>query len=665
MKHQRFIDGLRAVAVVPVILFHFNLAHVTGGYVGVDVFFVISGFLITGLIFEQVKAGRFSIIHFYERRARRILPALFVTCLISTALALLLYMPNDFIQFSRSLEGIAIFSSNFIFARWIGYFSDFSSTRPLLHTWSLAVEEQFYLLFPLLLMVLNKHFKEKIHTVRIMIYAPFLLSLVMSIAFIASNPDRTFYLLHTRAWELLAGSILALHLKDVRLSRPAAEAMSAAGAAILLLCFFIYDRNTVFPGIAALPPCIAAVFLLWPNINHETFLKRFLSGAPCVGTGLISYGLYLYHWPVIVFTRYYFDRDPSTVEALGLISLTFILATLSYFIIEQPVRAGRILKRKALFSLSGAGLLAFGLIGLAGLHTSGFPLRFNSDVLQYAITKDDPDHNKVDCSTQLSPQLDKERICKFGALEKSPPDFLLWGDSHAAALQAAVVAQAAKNNIAGWAITRSGCPALTGAERADNFVTYSCPAISAAALDVVKRNKIRNVLLVTRWDMYALGWEKGSVETVREPFISFISKEGKFLTRQDAFAAAFKETVEKLDALGVNVWVVKQVPPQLVDVPSALAKAIYLGRDPEKLKRSYDSIASRRGVIENVFNDTAKTYPLHLIDPMNKFCTQRGGCLLTYKGRALYMDNSHLSSYGALWSQDMLEPFFKSIPQKK
>ncbi len=663
MKHYSFIDGLRAVAILPVVFFHFNIAHVTGGYVGVDVFFVISGFLITGLIFEQIKNGRFSITHFYERRARRILPALFVTCLISTLMALWLFMPNDFKQFSRGLEGISLFISNFIFARWTGYFTDPISTKPLLHTWSLAVEEQFYVVFPLILVLLKNSFKDRIFAIQAAIYVLFTASFTMSIELLPVSPEKTFYLLHTRAWELLMGSLLALHLKEVKLSRFAAEILSTAGAAILLWCFFVYDRNTHFPGLTALPPCLATVFLLWSNIDHETVVKKLLSTRLFVSIGLISYGLYLYHWPVIAFAHYYLDRDPSAVESVLLIALAVLMATLSYIYIEAPIRTGIFLKKKRLFCLSGFGLVAFGLIGLAGVRTDGFPHRFNNDVLRYATTSDSDASagTPLKCDPANVPGLGADKICKFGVSPAAHPDFLLWGDSHASALQGAVVAETEKHKLTGWSITRSGCPSLVGADRADNFVDYSCPAISKGVLEVIRRNKIKNVLLVSRWDMYALGWEKGSVETAREPFISFTTKDGKRLTRKEAFAASFEETARVLHGMGVNVWVVRQVPPQLVYVSSALAKAVYLGRNPDDLRRSYEDILRHRDFINDVFTAAAKAYPLHFIDPADKFCPQREYCLIEVGGQSLYTDNTHLSSFGAMWSEGMLEPFFGSL----
>ena len=667
MKHYSFIDGLRALAILPVVFFHFNVAHMTGGYVGVDVFFVLSGFLITGLIERQIELGQFSIVGFYERRCRRILPPLFVTCFFSIIAAYFLFMPHDYLQFSRTLGGISFFGSNFILARWTGYFAHPDSSKPLLHTWSLAVEEQFYVFWPVLLVFLSKTFKKRILATRIAVYALFCLSFVLSAVFLHSSPAKTFYLLHTRAWELLLGAILALHLKHVKLSRPVAETISLFGLLTVLLCVFLYNRNTPFPGPAALPPCIATVFLLWANIDCDTFVKKIFESKPAVGIGLISYGLYLYHWPLLAFTHYYLDRAPSPLLTAGLIALAFILSILSYFYIEQPIRTRKVLKKRTLFSLSGAGLVAFGLVALAGVHSRGMPQRFDQSVLRYAAAKDYGGniHVPTKCAATDKKDLQGVELCKFGASTSAPPAFLLWGDSHAGALASAVEVDAKQYKVTGWSIVKSGCPSLIGAARADGFADYSCPDIARAVLSIVRRNHIRNVLMVARWDMYALGWEKGSDETTREPFISYTTKSGKRLLRAPAFAAAFMDTARKLHAMGVTVWVVKQVPPQLIYVSSALARAVYFGRNPQKLQRSYAAIINRRRFIDQVMQDAAKKYPLHFIDPVNIFCPKHETCLISAEGHSLYTDNTHLSVFGALWSRQMLDPFFKALQTQR
>ncbi|MBU6474571.1 MAG: acyltransferase, partial [Alphaproteobacteria bacterium] len=447
------------------------------------------------------------------------------------------------------------------------------------------------------------------------------------------------------------------------LSRASAEIMSGLGLMIVLFCVFFYTRNTPFPGPAALPPVLATTFLLWANIERETAVKRLLECRPAVGIGLISYGLYLYHWPLLAFTHYYLGSAPSPLKGAGLIALAFVLAALSYFYIEQPIRSGRVFKRKALFVFSGLGLAAFGIAGLIGLHTRGLPQRFDAAVLRYAMTNDDGGAGLAPekCAPAALPDLKGVDICKFGASVTAHPDFLLWGDSHAASLQTAAAVDAFHGGVTGWSVTRSGCPSLVGAARADGFADYSCPDIAAGALQLIRQNHIRNVLLVTRWDMYALGWEKGSDETTRAPFISFTTKDGQRLLRKRAFAAAFMETVKELNGLGVNIWVVKQVPPQLVYVSSALARAAYFGRDPETLQRSYAAILRRRRFIDAVMDGAAKEYPLHFIDPADTFCPARKTCLIAVDGQSLYTDNTHLSTFGALWSRHMLDPFFKTL----
>ncbi len=646
MKNHPFIDGLRALAVLPVIFFHFDLPFLTGGYIGVDVFFVISGFLITNVLLEMTRQGRFSIVRFYERRARRILPALFLTCLLCILGALVLFVPNDFKSFSKSLEGVSVFVSNFIFARWIGYFAATPSIDPLLHTWSLAVEEQFYIFFPVILYMAGRFLNKSI-------YILFSISLILNLALISISPEKTFYLLHSRAWELLAGSILALHLQNIRLAPPLAQGMSCIGFAALLAGFFLYDRDTVFPGAAALLPVAATVLLIWSNLNNITAAGRLLATAPFVKIGLISYGLYLYHWPVMVFARYYLDRPLMPADSILAFLLIGLMAVLSYRFVEQPIRSGAMFtSQKSLFRFSALGLLLIGLIGLAGVYTKGLPARFDKAALQYATGSTDTNRSWGHCVP--GPQsLDEKNICRLGMAEPSSPNFLVWGDSHAAALEPALNSLAQEKRIAGRMVTYSGCPSLTGVKRTDGFIDFSCSDVAEIVFSLIQKHKIKNLLLVTRWDVYALGQEQGSIETTRNPAISF-----QDMTGQKAFAASFKETVRRLKKAGVvNIWVMKQVPPQLVHVPSALAKAVYFDRDLEKLKRPYKDVLARRRVIDEVFAES----DVFFIDPMEKFCPKKSACLIAHEGRSLYSDHGHLSTTGALWSQDMLVPFFDSM----
>jgi peptidoglycan/LPS O-acetylase OafA/YrhL len=664
MKHYKHIDGLRALAVLPVILFHFGAASFSGGFAGVDVFFVISGYLITGIIHDGIRAGNFSLARFYERRARRILPALFATCLLSLIMALLLFMPEDFKSFSKSLEGVAGFASNFIFARNTGYFAESLSTKPLLHTWSLSVEEQFYMLFPPLLFgaewlltkqraagkVPHSTFFKNGGDYFLILSALILLSFAINVGFITTRPEKTFYLLPARAWELLTGGVLRLYLQNIRITPKLRELMGMVGLILLIGCYVILDRGTPFPGTAAIWPCLAALLLIWAGLGEGGAVARILSAKPLVLTGMISYGLYLYHWPVLVFARYFLGRAPNMLEVLPLWLLTAALSVLSYVFLEKPVRNGTLLvTKKTLYTFSGAGLALFGIMGFWGFHDGGFPERFSPAVLQYADSIKDTNWKWAGCIPKNPSNLNEKNICTIGD-PKTKPDFLAWGDSHLDALEPALAAEAKKHSAFGWAVAYSGCPPFLGADRSDNYVDFSCPAIADTVLAIIKRNKIKTVLLVARWDMYALGWEKGSIETAREPFISYYGEKGK-----PAFAAAFAQTILKLQSLGVHVWIVKQPPPQLAHIPSALARAVYFHQNPESLQRPYADVEKRVAFANSIFAQIPK---LSFIDPLPLFCPGQKSCLIAKDGYALYTDNNHLSVKGALWGQRILEPFF-------
>lgn len=651
-----FLDGIRAVAVIGVILFHYNVAHITGGYVGVDIFFVLSGFLITGVIDTAIQQNRFTFIHFYERRCRRILPALFIVCMLSAITALLIMMPHDFIGFAKSLKGTALFYSNMIFAK-TSYFADPLSTRALLHTWSLAVEEQFYLIYPPILFGLYKLTRGRQNAICFGMAILFLASLILNIVMIETRPDKAFYILPTRAWELLAGGLVFLGLRRIALSHLAAETAALLGAACITLSFTFYDRNTLFPGWAALLPCLGAVLIIWSNLQTQTAIGKVLSSRPFVLTGLISYGLYLYHWPILVFTRYTLDREPTLPETLLAILATFAISILSYKMVEMPIRSGALLKtRKKIFLFSFIGILVMVIFAIAGAKSGGFPTRFSGTVLQYAAgNKDIQDWEKRVPAFQ---NLNEKTALRIGTTT-AKPTFLLWGDSHAEAIAPAIEARTKAFGVSGLFVEYSGCLPLFGVSRLDHAPKNApCHLVGEKVLTLLNHNHIKNVILAGRWDdIY--GWEKGSIEVGQpEALIAFTTPDGHQLERGPAFARAFEETISVLSKRGVHVWVIEQVPPQLVDVPSALAKTSYFGRDPKSLERTYQDIELRRQPTDVVFAAFRKKGGVTFIDPADKFCPEQKRCLIENEGHALYRDSNHLSIYGALWSENIMDPIF-------
>ena len=338
IDYRRDIDGLRAVAIVPVLLFHAGVPGFGGGYVGVDVFFVISGFLITQIIAREIDGGRFSILNFYERRARRIMPALMAMIAAVLIAACAVYLPGDLNAVPKAAAAATLFVSNLWYFATTGYFAGGAETKPLLHTWSLAVEEQYYIGFPVLL-ILVARFWPRGRTA--MVAAIALVSFGWAVATQGKGDGFAFYMLPPRAWELFAGSLLALGVVPHIRAQWLRELLALAGLAAIGFAIFAYDKTTVFPGVTALPPVLGSVAIL--HAGAQTRVARMLGLSPFVGIGLISYSLYLWHWPVIVFAQYATDATLSGWGSVAAIAASVLLAVLSWRFVERPVpRSGAV-----------------------------------------------------------------------------------------------------------------------------------------------------------------------------------------------------------------------------------------------------------------------------------------------------------------------------------
>ena len=373
MRYRPEIDGLRAIAVAAVILFHAGFALFGGGFVGVDVFFVISGFLITSIIVEELKTGRFSVVRFYERRARRILPALFTVMAACVPFAYSLLSPDDLKDFAQSLAAICLFASNVLFWGESGYFDTQAELKPLLHTWSLAVEEQFYVVFPLLLLAVWR-LGRKFLLALIGVIA--VVSLVTSVDEVRNFPSAAFYLLPSRAWQLLVGALASLvadRWPSAALRQPAvrlaSEAFGWGGMAMIVMALFLFDEQTPFPGLNAALPTVGTVLVLL-GASDRTSVGRMLAWRPLVGLGLISYSAYLWHQPLFAFTKHALLADLPTDLAIVLCAVTIVLACLSWRYVEQPFRDRSLISRGMVFALSAAGMAAFVGLGFIGHRMS-------------------------------------------------------------------------------------------------------------------------------------------------------------------------------------------------------------------------------------------------------------------------------------------------------
>jgi len=395
MKYRADIDGLRAVAVLSVMAFHAGLSIVPGGFVGVDVFFVISGYLISSIVFAEIAQSRFSIVSFYERRIRRIFPALFATLAICGIFAGIYLLPSELVAYGKSMLAATASFSNFYFLRHSGYF-DSPFSQPLLHTWSLAVEEQFYITFPLFLVLVRKFFPQRLKAAVVML---FVASLLTSAIVVSHSPETAFYMLYTRAWELLLGTILSLRMFPRLQSAWLRNAATLAGVGMIAFSVLTYTKETLFPGFSALGPCVGSALIIWAGEGGLSLVGSVLSCRPMVFIGLISYSLYLWHWPVVIlrhmgilvgigaFTSHGHAALLSShrIDMVVVVAISFVLAVLSWWFVERPFRLGPLrLSGRPLFALAGSVL--FILVGVSAwtVLAGGFKGRFPAAAVQVA-----------------------------------------------------------------------------------------------------------------------------------------------------------------------------------------------------------------------------------------------------------------------------------------
>lgn len=380
IAYRAEIDGLRALAVIFVLLYHAEISihdHelFSGGFLGVDIFFVISGYLITKIIVKKLEKNNFSIVEFYERRIRRIVPALSIVLIVTTIFCWQILLPEAFIRYAESLVSSIAFSSNIFFYFQDSYNAEANSLTPLLHLWSLGVEEQFYIFYPLLLLALHKCRK---YTFAIIILS--ILSLFLCELSSFSNQKFNFFMLPTRAWELFAGGIVAKYETRFRnkfkISATSTQYLLISALLCILISFFTFTDSSRLPSLFSVPLIISVSFIIIYG-EKDTFALKILKLKPIVYTGLISYSLYLWHQPVFAIARYSLNRDFSNKEAAALIITSFILAIISYHFIETPVRFESFFSRNIVFSGAGISSAVFLFIELGIIATQGVPSRFS------------------------------------------------------------------------------------------------------------------------------------------------------------------------------------------------------------------------------------------------------------------------------------------------
>ncbi len=516
------IDGLRAVAVLLVIACHLGIYKLRGGFVGVDVFFVISGYLISSTILADIAASRFSIVAFYERRIRRILPALVVMLFVTGLFAYKYLLPLELLDFSKSLLASTASVSNIYFWNQSGYFDAPAAMKPLLHTWSLAVEEQFYIFFPVFLMLVRKYSPARLKLAVISVAA---LSFVVAAVGAFKFPVSTFYLAPTRAWELLLGTILSLKLFPELTGALRRNAATLLGIAMIMTSAALFSATTPFPGVAALLPCLGTALITAAGETGPSLISRILSSKPVVFVGLISYSLYLWHWPIIVFQKanaILVTGVSNRAAAFAVLAVTFLVSILSWKFVELPFRNGRLkLSGAPLFQTAFASSVAVALLAAAALFFHGLPSRFPSAAVQVASyldygTKDEyregtcfllpaNTFKDFDASTCLHQQDGKK-------------NYLVLGDSHAAQLWYGLASAFDGANI--MQATAAGCkPTLEQVREARVECTRLMNNIFTSYLS---DHHVDALLIAARWEETDLPRLSHTIDWARERGIKIV-----------------------------------------------------------------------------------------------------------------------------------------------
>ena len=628
MRYRPDIDGLRAIAVLSVVAFHAFPDYLTGGFVGVDVFFVISGYLITSILVKQHREATFSFGDFYSRRARRILPALCLVLLACLLFGYLALLPDEFANLGRHMAAAAAFAANLSFWQEAGYFAPASEFQPLLHLWSLGIEEQFYLLWPLALAFAWRRGFNVLQLVLFLTAASFAANLVLT----HIDSTAAFYFPLSRFWELGLGCALAVAASDPNTARVLPPLLSrhgpTVGVALIGLSVFLYDHKTPFPGIAAVVPALGALAVL---ASHEDswFCRRVLASRALVFTGLISYPLYLWHWPILSFEAILHSGTPQPTYRVAAILLSFLFAVLTYRFLELPIRHRRSLSIG--FVLAG-GAAAIGAVAITVVLSHGLPGRFPPAVsaMRPAPREDESCRESVNLSADFN-------YCKRTSLQR--PEIIFLGDSQAQGVYEGTVSTlGARHSM--MLLGRGGCPpgldviASPGVYESDDR-RQVCNHTWSSFVDFVRKMRPALVVLVGDGSRFFMPLPDDSEEGDR-PEVD---------NRSDAFRQGLGELVRRLEPYSQVAYVLEI--PTFDTPPACFLRPVKLPGSQCSKSISRELLMASRTAYELSVTELHSQHPnMLVVDPIPALCGANACSQTSRGGQVLYSDNMHLSPAG-------------------
>ena len=642
------IDGLRAIAVITVLVFHAFPKALRSGFVGVDIFFVISGFLITGILADKLAKGQFSLLDFYRHRVRRIFPALLTMLVACLALGWFALLQDEYKQLGKHIAAGAGFVSNLVLWQEVGYFDNKADTKPLLHLWSLGIEEQFYLVWPLILAGLYR-FTRLRNSLLLATGVLALASFLLNVARIHADPSGTFYSPLSRFWELAAGGLLALYVQrqaqtpHAPFSARTANLMAFAGFGLLLLALSLITRQSRFPGFWALLPVLGACLLIGAG-PRAWFNRHVLAARPMVAIGLISYPLYLWHWPLLAFARIVESETPDAIFRWAALALSVVLAWLTYQFIEKPLRFGK--SKPWLMPVLCAAMVVVGYAGYNIYSREGLPLRAAAKI---ASVNTFTAAYRQDC-TALTKGPDKDDWCTFGLNPAESPNTVMIGDSFSNAYSPLLAAYARSRHEQPFVFRqfgRGGCPTFLGYGPSD------CVEIAQIAERYIASTpSIHTVIIANDWSQYYAGKDKENAWPNHSE-------------SKDSFMAAARKNIEHYQAMGKRV-VVFLTPPVGSDPRACVPRPLRLtAKDACNLSLK-DAIAIRGDYQKELLPLLAEKQ-VKAFEPFPFLCDD--STCKTFDGTHIfYLDGIHMSIFGGEYladkGHDALKALFDTPPAK-